>query len=346
VSIHRTGGAAGSSPESEEYGPPPGVPEAPKRDRRALLRILVSAALLIGLFALVDLDRAREVLLTARPDFLLLMFLAMVLERLFAAWRWQILLRLIEPAMPFWPVLRVTLVGNFVGTFLPGGVGIEVIRIWGLSRYLSDLPLALSSVVVERLLGLLALLLMVGLGVLLAPVALPLVVELIVVLGILGLLAATLLVGHPRPRMLVRGLLVRVRRLERLRRGLLGLEGRLDAFFRRPLALLVSLGLAFLFQGLRVVTVLLGAIALNIAVEPAVFAVVVPLGILIALLPISIGGLGPREATYVGLLGLAGVDPAAALVLSLTREVMNLLTALPGAVLYARGPFQRRAEAE
>lgn len=346
MTILRRSDAPASPGASEEAAAAAHVPPAPKLDRRALLRILVSAVLLLALLALVDLDRAREVLLTARPDFLLLMFLGMVLERVSAAWRWQVLLRLIEPAMPFWPVLRVTLVGNFVGTFLPGGVGIELIRIWGLSRYLSDLPLALSSVVVERLLGLLALLLMVALGVLLAPVTLPPVVDLIVVLGILGLLASALLLGQPRLRALVRRMLPRLGRLERLRRGLLGLEGRLDAFFRRPLALLVSLGLAFLFQALRVVTVLLGAIALNIAVEPVVFAVVVPLGVLIALLPISIGGLGPREATYVGLLGLAGVDPAAALVLSLTREVMNLLTALPGAVLYARGPFQRRAAAE
>ena len=62
-----------------------------------------------------------------------------------------------------------------------------------------------------------------------------------------------------------------------------------------------------------------------------------------SLLPISLGGLGPREATYVGLMGLAGIAPEPALVLALTREAMNLATTIPGAIIYALGPAPRQA---
>jgi hypothetical protein len=49
------------------------------------------------------------------------------------------------------------------------------------------------------------------------------------------------------------------------------------------------------------------------------------------------------EASYVALFALAGVQPEAALVLALAREVMQLLTTLPGAVLYARSPAPLKA---
>jgi glycosyltransferase 2 family protein len=278
----------------------------------------------------------------ARPGLLGLMLVTIFAERLFAAWRWWVLLRLNEPGIGFWPVLRVTLVANYIGTFLPGGVGIEVLRIHGLAR-LTDLALALSSVVVERLFGLLALVLMIGVGLLLAQIRLPAAVSLMVGLGLLGLLTAGLALVHPWPRRIGR-LILAWPRLSRLRTSLIGLEHRLDGYLHRPLALLASLLLAFLFQTLRVLTVAIGAAALGIAVDPLLLAVIVPVTVLVALAPISIGGFGPRETAYVGLLGLAGVAPTPALVLALLREAMNLLTLLPGAVLYARGPRPRRAE--
>jgi len=106
---------------------------------------------------------------------------------------------------------------------------------------------------------------------------------------------------------------------------------------------MVSLGLASAFQLLRVLTVAVGAAALRIEAAPELFVLLVPVGILVALLPISLGGLGPREATYVGLMGLAGIAPEPALVLALTREAMNLATTIPGAIIYALGPAPRQA---
>jgi glycosyltransferase 2 family protein len=308
--------------------------------RGRTLRLLVSAVLLGLLLTLVEIDRLWDVVDDAQPGLLVLMLAATFAERLFAAWRWWLLLRLNEPRLGFWPVLRVTLVANYIGTFLPGGVGIEVLRIHGLAR-LTDLALALSSVVVERLFGLLALVLMIAVGLLLAPIRLPAAVSLMVGLGLLGLLTAVLALVHPWPRRIGRRILA-WHRLDRLRTSLIGLEHRLDGYLRRPLALLASLLLAFLFQALRVLTVAIGAAALGIAVDPLLLAVIVPVTILISLAPISIGGFGPREAAYVALLGLAGVAPTPALVLALLREAMNLATLLPGAVLYARGPRRGR----
>lgn len=235
------------------------APRAPAaRPHPQLLRVGVSFALLALLLFLVDLETVWGVIAQARPELLALMFACMIAERLFAAFRWLVLLRTVEPGIAYWPVLRVTLISNFVGTFLPGGVGIEVLRVHGLARATADLPLALSSVLVERLCGLMALVLLTVLGLTLAPIHLPDVIQIAVVVG---------------------------------------------------------------------------AHALGIEATPWIFIAIVPITILIALLPISLGGLGTREASYV-----AGVQPEAALVLALAREAMQLATTLPGAILWAHTP--------
>jgi uncharacterized protein (TIRG00374 family) len=310
----------------------PGMPAA-----RSLIRPGVSLALLTALAWMVDLEQVGRVVAGADVSLLALMFLLLAAERLCAAWRWHGLLRVVAPAMPFWPVMRVTLVSNFVGSFLPGGVGIEVLKVHGLARYVSDLPVALSSVLLERLFGLLGLMLMVGLGLLVAPVDLP-----AGVLGLLGAGAILLALSGaglllPWPRRLMRAALAWLR-LGPVMARFQHFERCLETYGRCPQALLAALVTGFLFQVLRVVTVIVGAQALGLTVDPLLFAVVVPVGLLVALMPISIGGFGPREAT-VALLGLAGVPPAAALALSLTREALGLATTLPGALLYARGPL-------
>jgi glycosyltransferase 2 family protein len=308
-----------------------------------LLRIAVSLGLLGLLLAMVDLRGLLAVVARASPQLLILMFASLLAERLFAAWRWLVLLRVGERAIGYWPVLRITFISNFAGTFLPGGVGIEVLRVYGLSRALSDLPLALSSVLVERLCGLLALMLMIALGLLIAPIPLPAAVEGLLALGTASLLAAAAVLLHPMPRRVVAALLARPP-LARLAAPFLGLGRRLETYAGAPGALAGSLALALAFHALRVLSVVIGAAALGIAVDPLLLVVIVPVTILVALAPISMGGLGPREAAYVALLALAGVAPEPALALALTREALSLLTTLPGAVLYARAPIGARIQ--
>lgn len=317
--------------------------ESPRRERRAfsgglLLRVAVTLVLLGALLAMVDLDAMARVLVTASPLGLLAVFALLMAERLAAAYRWYVLLRLAQPGVRYRPVLRITFISNFIGAFLPGGVGIEVLRVYGLARTVSDLPLALSSVLVDRLCGLLSLVLLIGAGVLLSPIPLPLELDLLVATGLLALLAFGLGLLHPWPRARMRRLMIGIPVLAPVRQRLVGIDQRLATYGGRPGALMISLGLAILFQLLRVLTVIVGAMALDIAVDPVLFVVVVPVAVLIALMPISLGGFGPREASYVVLLGLAGVAPEPALVLALVREVLNLATTLPGAVMYARGP--------
>jgi hypothetical protein len=80
----------------------------------------------------------------------------------------------------------------------------------------------------------------------------------------------------------------------------------------------------------------IGAAALGVPLPLAVFLTVVPLVVLIALLPISLAGLGLQDISYVYLFGLAGMPIEIALALSLLMHIFILLATVPGAWLYAR----------
>ena len=86
--------------------------------------------------------------------------------------------------------------------------------------------------------------------------------------------------------------------------------------------------------------VFLNANALDQHVPVAALAVFVPLISLAGMLPISVNGLGIREALYLLLFGRIGVPADAAVSMAFLYFAVTLVASLPGGVVYAlqRGP--------
>lgn len=125
-----------------------------------------------------------------------------------------------------------------------------------------------------------------------------------------------------------------------IRIRLIGVYRRLDDYAGQPYLILWAMSLAIAMQCLRVLSAYVGALALGIQVPVVTFGVLVLIAILVALLPISIGGIGVREAAFVILLGLAGVGEEAAFGLSVLIYVLGLVTILPGGLLWARSGWR------
>lgn len=305
------------------------------------LKLAVTAGVLVILLAAIDLAALPGLLLGADPRLLLLLLVSLFVERVFAAYRWYVLVRPNAPRMPFRAVLRISFVANYLGAFLPGGVGIDALRVHGLSRYAADLPLALSSLVIERIFGLLGMLALVPLGLLMSPIDLPRQVSVLLVLAVAAILGLAICLYAPPVRRLTKRVFFRWGPLRRVASAMAGIEARLDAYARYPWTLAWSFLLGVLNQLLRTVSFVVGAWALGLSIDTGLLMAVVPIAIFVALLPISFGGIGPREATFVGLLGLAGITPESAFALILVREALNLLTALPGAWMFNAGERAR-----
>jgi hypothetical protein len=88
--------------------------------------------------------------------------------------------------------------------------------------------------------------------------------------------------------------------------------------------------------------------SIGLRIPFSVLATTLPLVFIISALPISIGGLGVREASYVALLGRAGVTATDAALLSVLFGLSFMVATLPGGLALLPKPvaFQPRDELE
>ncbi len=320
---------------------------APRRKFRLALprwlRIAMSGVLLALLLSYVDVGQSWEIVRSARLDLLMFAVVLVVADRFLAAYRWYLLLHGRNPEASFWKVTRVYFVANFLGVFMPGSVGVEVLRVYGLARATADLALSFASALVERVLALLALFLLVLVGLIFSPPGLPPAIGDAAWLGLALLGIGVVVLMHPQLRRLTDAVLRGVR-LASVRRGLAKLYACLDAYKDRPRLMAWAMFLALGFQLLRVFVMVVIAWSLGLNVAIIHFVVLMPIITFVVLLPISIGGIGVREASFVTLFGLVGVSPEAAFTLSvLGFTLATIVAALPGAWLYARGGLSASA---
>lgn len=267
--------------------------------------------------------------------------LLVLVDRALMAWRWLALLRpVMNGPPPIGPVMRVFFISSFVGSFLPASVGSDAVRAYSVRRH--DVPgsAAVASVVMDRALGVVAILLVGLAAMLLLTVPAPLGVYLVLAFGGTASLALAAVIfvdpiGHAVARAMNRlpGLRLRTiaARLLASMRAYRHHHGELGA------VLAASVGV----QALRVLQCWGLGRALGLDVALAVYFVAVPVILLIMLLPITINGLGTGQAAFLWAFGPAGVGRPEAFTLSILFIGLGLVGNVPGGLLYIFG--SRRA---
>jgi len=260
---------------------------------------------------------------------------SMLCERFFAAYRWHVLLRVPLPELPYGPVMRVTFVSGFLGTFLPGG-SIEVVRVLGLARHTAALASSLGSVVVDRILGIGALIITAFVADAASGSPLPEPIRWLGWASLAGTLVSWLALTGSTMVPLLAGLLekARIPRLASLARELFTF---LANTRNRKDVIIWAIFLAFAIQLIRIATVAFAASAVGVVVPWHAYVVCVPLIIIVQLLPIGVGGLGIREAGFVFFFGFFGVSAELAVAASLAVFGLNIVSSIPGAYYLMAG---------
>lgn len=127
-------------------------------------KIAVSAALLAFLFSKIDASRLWA---SARKASLLWLVAALAVQALnliASTWRWQVLLHAQDVRLKKRTLLGSYLVATFFNNFLPSNVGGDVIRIRDTAVATQSKTLATTVVLVDRALGLMALVLISAVG--------------------------------------------------------------------------------------------------------------------------------------------------------------------------------------
>lgn len=298
------------------------------------LRALLTVAILVYLATRIDMREAGAALLQLDPGAALLVLLLLVIDRAVMIWRWILLLRSSETGISNKAAAWIYLVSSFVGSFLPAGVGADVLRAYTLGRRTADNSEAFASVAVDRVLGMLSIVLLGTAGVALwARRANSELWECAVVLGIL---AAGFAAGLFWADRVLRVVLPdpwhessHARRVLRLADAVARYRGRSGT-----LASVMTLSIAV--QVLRVLQAYVLGRGIGIEVGFVYYLVFMPVGLLMLLLPISISGFGLPQGVIVWMLRPQGVSDPQSFALSTLIVLLGLLGNLPGAWLYLR----------
>jgi uncharacterized protein (TIRG00374 family) len=307
--------------------------EAQKTTRNRLLNLLKIAVSLGGLLAIVLTQDLEQVLGHLRDmnwllfGMALLLFLAGSLVR---AYRWGTLVWSLGIQVSWWRLVALYFVGSFFSLFLPTGLGGDAVKMYELSRDDGKAAEAISSVVVDRFVGLFVLFSLAVLA-LIGGYRLVGSEVLIAIAGVFVacLIALTLLLQRRwietwGRRLGLDRLLGRIRILRELYASV-RLYRTVDLL--RATAASVVWNLMLIFGNY-----LLG-LAVGVDLSLYYYFLFIPIISVLLMLP-SIGGLGIREGAYVLLFSQVGVANSQALALAFAFDVVLLINGLIGALIY------------
>lgn len=270
---------------------------------------------------------------------------------LVGVWRWQLVLRAAGLRLAFRRAAEISLVAHFFNSFLLGSTGGDVLKAWYAARHAPDhKPEAITTVVVDRILGLVSMLAgaavmaLANLDLLRAYRRMALLAWVVVGMFLLagGFLAVSLRGGVSRLFPGARPWLKRLRHAATLERALEA--GR--ALGRQPRLLAGALGWSVVLNVACVLQLLTLVWGYGLEVPVRALFFIVPAVICLAALPLTPSGLGVRDNLYVYLLTVPtlGVDAGTALAISLVAYACSLVWSVLGGLVYVAMP-DVRAEA-
>jgi len=278
-----------------------------------------------------------EALRHARYSWVVIGILAYVIVEIAAAFRWHVLLKVQGIHLSFWRLSGLFLIGMFYNQFLPGGTGGDIIKSYYLLKETPDKKAgALLAVVFDRIIGLVALVVITGTLIGLRYDFLSQTTEtrqllwiLLVVLGvsIAGLLTTFVITGFR----LFHSLPLRFPGREKL----IEISAAYHLYARHWRETLVAFGSSIVAHLATFATFLSVAYSLRANVKIVDFFAVMPIERTISAMPISFAGIGWREKVLqIMLHGVCGVPEATAILVGSLSFLIILICCLPGAVVY------------
>ncbi len=300
-----------------------------------IVRLAITAVILAVLAMGIDMRASARAVAQVDLRYLAAVLALVAVDRAVMILRWLLLLRARAIAITSSDAIKLFLISSFVGSFLPAGIGGDAARAYGLSRDGTTGSDAVASVAVDRLLGVLSL----------------------VVLAVVGVVAWT-----PEERSdwriagaiaalavacgavfwaneLLRWIIPDHRHGNFVTRRLLKVADAVGRYRSHRGVLVHVMAWSLVVQVLRVTQAYLLGLGLGMTVPYAYFLLFMPLGLLILLLPISISGFGVPQGVIVWLLRPMGVPDPQAFALSTLIVLTGMAGNLPGLWLWLR---QRR----
>ncbi len=279
---------------------------------KLILKLAVAAAALTWVFTQIDPQEVLKILREADYSYLIGAIVLFILSKLASAFRLNVFFRNHEISISEKENVKLYWLGMFYNIFLPGGVSGDAYKIYLLRKRLGkNLKELFGAVFIDRLTG-------------------------VVALTSLALLLLTF-TQNPIPFSRYAWVLVFP--------VLGGFAVLYKLLFPRYLKIyLPVVGYSFLVQGLQAVEVFLILKGFGVTTHLTSYIFVFLISSLIAIIPISVGGVGTRELAFMYGAQYLMLSPEVSVTVSLTFYLITLLTSLFGMIYSLRLPVMESSE--
>jgi len=307
-----------------------------------LVRVGISAGILIFLFRRIDLERIIGVLAGINKPVLILASLLILSAYIIGFFRWKILLEGVDLNLSRSLILRSFCIGFFSNLFFPSTIGGDLCRSADLSLLSSKPRQVVASVVLDRLSGYAALA-VVAFGALLLGYRLVTETAVFFALGVIAVLLAGILMI-----LFNNFIFSKVSKFlslfGRAGEALSSLHCEIYKFREKKKIISKSLLYSLIIQLTIPFSFYLLSLALATKISLVYFFIFVPIIATISALPVSIGGLGLREASSMFFFTTVGMSAEIAVTISLLSFFIIFLLGIAGGVIYVFAFSSRRLQ--
>lgn len=272
---------------------------------------------------------------------------------LLTAWRWHALLNALAIRLTMVRAFVLNMVGAFYNTFMPGSTGGDLLKAYYIARQTHLRTRAVMSVIVDRIVGLLALVIMGGVMAGIQYFRMPhedpahakcaqVATGSLVIL--VGTAVSLFVFYHPRLRRLS-GLDFVIRRLPMQTQVNKAVDA-MQIYRQRPWLMLWALLVTFPVHATVVVSATFAGMAFGLPLHPLYYWVVVPVVVLSGAVPISPQGAGVMEFFAILLTRRQGATISQAFALTMSIRIVQMLWNLTGGIFVLRGGYHAPTDRE
>ncbi len=317
-------------------------------------RILLSVSLMALLIYSVDSIGVTDISYGNQLWFILPAFCLGVGDRILMAYKWNILLKVKNIYISLKELTVTYLIAMFFGLFLPATVGADAVRAYAVAKGGHKTSDVISSIVVERVLGLAALLFFAMASIALCIIVFeetfavtvwPLLWTVIVILAVFLILVPlsvnrSVFLYLSRPFKIIS----KYRAVQTLKEKIGTVYHSYIEYRKHLKEVSVFFLLSLLENMFPILWSYCLALALGIEISFLYFFMFIPLVLILRRIPISIDGIGVHQGAFVYFLSFVGIPNSQSLLLGIVTHLLTIIVILPGGLFYAYGGLRGRIE--
>lgn len=291
-----------------------------------IVRIIITIAILALIFRNIELKSVSSIILQADIKLLALAILFQLLSTLLAGYRWGKVMKKLNFGQKTGFYVRSYFKGSFFNQGLPTSIGGDAVRVLDVATIGHRKRDAFIGVFIDRVLGLVGLLILNLIANYFLPELLPkelfLMINIIVISGLIGFIS---FIYIHKMKSLYKN---------RIFNYILRVSEQLNKILHDFRSISFHLFIGVLIHLFSIINIYLVGQSVGLEYDLLTIAVIVPPVVLLTLIPISLAGWGIREGAMIGLFGLIGGVAANILSMSILYGIILIIASMPGLYTY------------